>query len=241
MDPENVMLFLEQLRDPVGVTTPGGEWVMLNAAARRLVGHDLPLTSFDSFVPVGEQARLQRFCRLSCDALAADVGPITISVVPASGLEVETIWITATAVPANDQSIHSVYLVFRVGASPNAENNATLIGSTNVPPPADCQQTEEASDDGSATVLSLRETSILRQIIDGHRIQTIAQQLFLSEHTVRNTLKRINQKLGTSSTAELREKYWLHERTLVRNLTAPFETIPEVHQWSQRQVSGTHA
>lgn len=53
--------------------------------------------------------------------------------------------------------------------------------------------------------LNRTEIEVLRHTITGERVQTISTRLFLSEHTVRNSLKRINRKMGTHSTAELRE------------------------------------
>jgi DNA-binding CsgD family transcriptional regulator len=54
--------------------------------------------------------------------------------------------------------------------------------------------------------LSLREKQILQLVGEGKRPSTIADLLFLSEHTVRNHLKRLYRKLGVHSAAELRER-----------------------------------
>lgn len=54
--------------------------------------------------------------------------------------------------------------------------------------------------------LSEREREVLAHLVEGQRIATIAQQLYLSEHTVRNHLKAIYRKLGFHSLAELRER-----------------------------------
>ncbi len=53
--------------------------------------------------------------------------------------------------------------------------------------------------------MSERERTILRGLIDGKRTATMARELFLSEHTVRNHLKRIYRKVGVHSLGELRE------------------------------------
>lgn len=53
--------------------------------------------------------------------------------------------------------------------------------------------------------LSKREREIFDLIVDGNRVATVASELFLSEHTVRNYLKRIYQKLDVHSLGELRE------------------------------------
>ncbi len=51
--------------------------------------------------------------------------------------------------------------------------------------------------------LSPREREILFRLLDGHRVSTIAQQLYLSPHTVRNHLKAIFRKTHVRSQAEL--------------------------------------
>jgi PAS domain S-box-containing protein len=53
--------------------------------------------------------------------------------------------------------------------------------------------------------LSRREQEVLHNVLDGKRVGTIASELFLSENTVRNHLKRIYRKLGVASLGELRE------------------------------------
>ena len=53
--------------------------------------------------------------------------------------------------------------------------------------------------------LSKRESEILSHLVEGGRVSTIAQKLFLSPHTVRNHLRNIFWKLGVHSQAELIE------------------------------------
>ena len=53
--------------------------------------------------------------------------------------------------------------------------------------------------------LSDRERVILRGLVEGKRTATMARELYLSEHTVRNHLKRIYRKVGVHSLGELRE------------------------------------
>ncbi len=65
---------------------------------------------------------------------------------------------------------------------------------------------EENSDRDRLADLSEREREVLAHLLEGQRIATIAQHLFLSEHTVRNHLKAIYRKLGLHSLAELRER-----------------------------------
>lgn len=51
--------------------------------------------------------------------------------------------------------------------------------------------------------LSPRETEVLEQLLTGHRVTSIADELEVSEHTVRNHLKSMFRKLGVHSQAEL--------------------------------------
>lgn len=54
--------------------------------------------------------------------------------------------------------------------------------------------------------LSPRETEVLRHLLEGYRVNTIARKLFISQHTVRNHLKKIFAKLEVRSQTELLEK-----------------------------------
>jgi PAS domain S-box-containing protein len=51
--------------------------------------------------------------------------------------------------------------------------------------------------------LSPREAEVLEQLLSGHRVTSIADELEVSEHTVRNHLKSMFRKLGVHSQAEL--------------------------------------
>ncbi|MGH0031082.1 MAG: LuxR C-terminal-related transcriptional regulator [Myxococcota bacterium] len=53
--------------------------------------------------------------------------------------------------------------------------------------------------------LSRREREVLARLVEGKRVPVIAQQLFISAHTVRNHLKSMFRKLGVGSQAELIE------------------------------------
>lgn len=58
-----------------------------------------------------------------------------------------------------------------------------------------------------AKKLSLRESEVFDLILDGRRVSQVAQELFISPHTVRNHLKAIFQKLDVHSQQELNEKF----------------------------------
>lgn len=51
--------------------------------------------------------------------------------------------------------------------------------------------------------VSPRESEVLELLVHGDRVPAIAEQLFISEHTVRNHLKSMFRKTGTSSQSEL--------------------------------------
>jgi DNA-binding NarL/FixJ family response regulator len=54
--------------------------------------------------------------------------------------------------------------------------------------------------------LSPREDEVLRHLVEGYRVNTIARKLLISQHTVRNHLKKIFAKLDVRSQTELLEK-----------------------------------
>ena len=54
--------------------------------------------------------------------------------------------------------------------------------------------------------LSPREEEVLRHLMEGYRVNTIARKLLISQHTVRNHLKKIFAKLDVRSQTELLEK-----------------------------------
>jgi DNA-binding CsgD family transcriptional regulator len=56
---------------------------------------------------------------------------------------------------------------------------------------------------GGMALLTLRERDVVRLAAEGMRNQEISLQLHLSEHTVRNYLLRIFDKLGIGSRVEL--------------------------------------
>ena len=69
------------------------------------------------------------------------------------------------------------------------------------PGPASDPRSEE-----QLATLSPREGEVLRHLLEGYRVGTIARKLFISPHTVRNHLKKIFAKLEVRSQTELMEK-----------------------------------
>jgi DNA-binding CsgD family transcriptional regulator len=51
--------------------------------------------------------------------------------------------------------------------------------------------------------LSPREREVLEHLLRGHRVSSIARELGVSEHTVRNHLKSMFRKLAVHSQADL--------------------------------------
>lgn len=82
-------------------------------------------------------------------------------------------------------------------------NDLTVAGITTDLTPASVppEVLEELPD------LSAREWEILRSLLAGQRVPTIARTFFLSPHTVRNHLKSIFRKLGVCSQTELLERF----------------------------------
>ncbi|NNL67277.1 MAG: response regulator transcription factor [Myxococcales bacterium] len=85
-------------------------------------------------------------------------------------------------------------LMSRAGTSAEAE------------PPAPPAARSDGPDPEKLASLSPRETEVLRHLLEGYRVNTIARKLFISQHTVRNHLKKIFAKLEVRSQTELMEK-----------------------------------
>lgn len=72
--------------------------------------------------------------------------------------------------------------------------------------PAPMPVRRDGPDPEKLASLSPRETEVLRHLLEGYRVNTIARKLFISQHTVRNHLKKIFAKLEVRSQTELMEK-----------------------------------
>jgi len=77
--------------------------------------------------------------------------------------------------------------------------SATALGAAVLEPRATVADARMAS-------LSPREDEVLRHLMEGYRVNTIARKLSISQHTVRNHLKKIFAKLDVRSQAELLER-----------------------------------
>jgi DNA-binding CsgD family transcriptional regulator len=214
----NLILFLGQLTDPVGIASADGSVVTVNEATAKLVriAHASE-TNFADYLDVADRDRLSRLCTLSTDARAREVGPIAIRVSVTYRSVSQELWVSATPLlepatkPSDEPRSERILLLFRrvVAESDDAasqtrqhpgEKPSTQHG------PVDVHREVLDSSSGCAKpVFTQSESAVLLHTLEGNRIQTTAAQLFMSEHTVRNTLKRINRKVGVHSIAELRE------------------------------------
>jgi len=73
-----------------------------------------------------------------------------------------------------------------------------------------------------AELLSKREADVVRLVVDGLNNRDIALQLALTEHTVRNYLFHVFEKLGVSSRVEL-VLYWFQQQSNGSSADAPAE------------------
>ena len=80
---------------------------------------------------------------------------------------------------------------------------AMRLRSMNLPPTFPSLPVPLRFDHSALAEISRREREVLVLLAGGDRVIAIAEQLFISEHTVRNHLKSMFRKTGTSSQAEL--------------------------------------
>lgn len=80
---------------------------------------------------------------------------------------------------------------------------ATRLRSMSLPPTFPSLPVPVRFDHPALADISRREREVLELLVCGDRVIAIAEQLFISDHTVRNHLKSMFRKTGTSSQAEL--------------------------------------
>jgi DNA-binding CsgD family transcriptional regulator len=263
-EPTNPYLsMISQLTDAIGIVSTPGEQLLINGpAAELLTGQRTTHPThicFDDLVCFTESdrariARLAAYCAVpASEATVMELGPLSVRITAALPTGPTPVWVTATLLPpaAEEHTPAGVLLLFREEADPQKGRKSDDTRST----PNSTRQSEQQRNsyyrDGAdeqhqsgdvttrgSTNLTEREAAVLAQTLAGKRVQTIAATLFLSEHTVRNTLKRIYRKLGVHSTAELRES--LGSQPLMR----PFgsvELVPGARRSRQRQAFDTPA
>lgn len=90
-------------------------------------------------------------------------------------------------------------------------------------------------DSRGKSMLSRRETDIVQGVADGLTNKDIGRRLQLSEHTIKNYLLRVFDKLGVSNRAEL-VSYVLHHHSRGRDVTRNDEASPSGLYSSYLQV-----
>lgn len=94
-----------------------------------------------------------------------------------------------------------------------------LVDALTLPPPP-------ITDAKGTPLLTKREQTLVQLVTEGRSNRDISRELHLSEHTVRNYLFRIFNKLGTSSRLEL-ALYAINQRQIVHE--APSADAPDIN------------
>ncbi len=215
---------LAMCADPVGVAVDEATIVLVNKAGAALAGMPQDEDNIAPYLSNQDRFKLAQLCQLISDPDLGFEGPLaTRIVVQVDERNPVELWVSAASAilyeaSAGEQRTSATLLRFR----------SALAAS-----PAVTSQTTNAI---SLETLRPTEAEVLKRTLKGDRVHTIADQMFLSEHTVRNTLKKINRKLGAGSTAELRERLgtsaldWLAKPSTT--LVGSTGSTPEVRQVS---------
>lgn len=185
---ESLLPFLDALHEPVVCTDLVGE-----------VRHTNPAFDAAWHLPRGQ--------RLAATSLDADT--VAVDVADRGG-EARSVHLRLTLVRDELGNPHA--LVGRAqptnGQVLDELRRAAAVIASALPHLADPAPAVELDPElaGRLETLSAREREILDLLLEGNRVATAAQALFLSENTVRNYLKRIYRKLGVHSLGELRER-----------------------------------
>ena len=175
-------MFLSRSSVVPGVVTV--EFAVIGAQGRFLI-----TTSWDGPISLpGERSLVLVVCRPRSDAR---VTPPVVDSAESTSLEskLETIWKILTDIDTTSLP--------RTGRVPSSASSPGELLPTHVEETIEQRQIFES--------LSLREQEILRLVVEGKRVSTMAERLFLSEHTIRNHLKHVYRKMGVHSASELRE------------------------------------
>lgn len=219
----SLLPFLSELRDAALVFDAEGRWLYGNPAFTDLTDcmagprGDVPWLAPESL------ERWQFFYDLHRSGRAAElgVGPVQVDILGAGGSRrrVAVLW---DRVLGADGGVLVMLALVRPLAPSAADTHAELTlllrvlteAIDRIATPA--RPTPDAGEPGEGPVngdhgatyageLSAREREVLALLLAGRRVSTTARELYLSEHTVRNHLKRIYRKLGVHSLGELRE------------------------------------
>lgn len=219
---KNVMVPLyalfEAMSDGVLITDEDGIRTYANTVLNDFVGEDarLPLASAQppSWIPEDQVARYQGYIddaakgELRSPTIALEWSlidrqgqtvPVVVKLLPMRsmpGTPAAILWIIQPSGPLTHGSVREQLL----------EDGLRRIG-TEIDRLGLRRGTADAADsvllfDGIER-LSPRELDVVGLLLEGHRVVSIAAELGVSEHTIRNHLKSIFRKLGIHSQAEL--------------------------------------
>jgi len=212
---------LTAMSDGVLITDESGQRTYANPALSDLVGMDPCEPGKDpalpSWLPEDQQSRYTQYLR---DAREGRIGREIVSLewrlCTATGREIAAL---IKLIPMRGSQGGPVPLIWLIVP----DRSPVIVGETD---PARQGQLEESMRKIAAELervsiatnavsarrnaaapelgrLSPRETEVLDRLLEGHRVTSIAGQLDVSEHTVRNHLKSMFRKLSVHSQAEL--------------------------------------
>ena len=218
----NVMVPLytlfEAISDGILITDEQGYRTYANTVLNDFVGVDArdPLDSRDAppWVPEDQMDRYRTYVREAANGAVSgptvalewslldrqgnDV-PVIVKLLPmrsASGSPEALLWIIQPSGPGPRNSVREQLL--EDGLRRISSELDRLGVSTGTPGGGNVALAFEGMER-----LSPRELDVVRLLLEGHRVVSIATELGVSEHTVRNHLKSIFRKLGLHSQAEL--------------------------------------
>ena len=212
---------LTAMSDGVLITDEAGQRTYANPALGDLVGMDPCEPGKDptmpSWLPEDQQTRYAQYLRDARDGrIGREIVSLEWRLCTTTGREIAAL---IKLIPMRGTQGGPVPLIWLIVP----DRSPVIIGETN---PARQSQLEESmrkiaaelervsiatsavSARRNATApelgrLSPRETEVLDRLLEGHRVTSIAGQLDVSEHTVRNHLKSMFRKLSVHSQAEL--------------------------------------
>ena len=211
---------LTAMSDGVLITDEYGQRTYANPALGDLVGDD-PCESgggeAPSWLPEDQQTRYVQYLRQARDGqIGREIVSLEWRLITSSGREIPALIKLVPMRGSRGTSVPLIWLIvpdrapMRVGdADPvrqgQLEDTMRRIASEleRIGIPTNSASARHHSAVRELGRLSPRETDVLDRLLEGHRVASIADQLEVSEHTVRNHLKSMFRKLSVHSQAEL--------------------------------------